>query len=141
MRDLTGFADTACRDDQVTGTETPFLVCGTLHGRPVRTAVASPAEVLAQIVRWCTEDPEVTGYWLVDSDYREPISLVARFKPGHVGESRRVAHVFQLRPGAAQGGELVACCGQAMALADAEWLPLGYGMPCERCLAEALRRS
>lgn len=116
------------------GVERPFLVCGTVHGRSLTVAVASPAEVLGEMSRWGGADPDATGTWQLRSDYSSPVTAVARFKPGRVRETRRVAHLFYLLPGAPQGFVLTAHCGETLAITDMEWLPFGGGMPCEDCL-------
>lgn len=54
-------------------------------------AVAGPAEVLDQIVRWSDEDPEDQGYWRLNGDYSETVTTIARIRQGVVREARRVA--------------------------------------------------
>jgi hypothetical protein len=129
------FSGTALLPDVLTpdGLEPPFLVTGTVHGRSVAVAVANPAEVLDEMSRWGGEDPDATGNWQLRSDYSSPVTAVARFKPGRVGETRRMAHLFCLLPGVPQGFVLTAHCGETLAITDMEWLPFG-GMPCEVCL-------
>jgi len=117
--------------------ETPFVVSGKVHGRETTVAVAAPDEVLDQIVQWCDEDPRATGGWRLSNAYSTPVTTVARVKSGLMKEARRVAHLFQLLPGVWQGLELTAGCGERMPITDAEWLPLGMGMPCESCLSAA----
>jgi hypothetical protein len=121
-----------------TGGETPFLVSGTVHGRSVTVAVSAPDDVLGLIINWCAEDPRATGEWRLNSDYSEPVTTIARLRRGLVREVHRVAHLFRLLPGARQGFVLTAGCGETMPITDAEWLPIGAGMPCERCLSLAL---
>jgi hypothetical protein len=111
-----------------------FVVCGTLHGRKTTITVAGPAEVIAEIGRWAAEDPDATGVWGIPTDYSEPVTLLARGKPGQVRESARVAHALPLSPGVPLGMALTARCGERYAITELEWLPLGAGMPCENCL-------
>ena len=117
----------------------PFLVSGTVHGQSVVTAVASPAEVLDGILRWCDEDPDATGYWRLRSDYSDPVTIIARLKLGLVRETRRMAHLFRLLPGVPQGDKLTARCGDTLPIAGMEWLSVGAGMPCESCLGALSR--
>jgi hypothetical protein len=130
------FLGTELLPDMLTpdGGEAPFMVSGTVHGRSVGIAVASPAEVLDEMSRWAGEDPDATGNWQLRSDYSSAVTAVARFKPGLVGETRRVAHLFYLLPGVPQGFVLTAHCGEALTITDVQWLPFGGGLPCEDCL-------
>lgn len=115
-----------------------FVVGGTLHGRTVTVAVSSPAEVIAEIAGWVAADPSATGFWGLAEDYSDPVTLVARDRPGLVPEGDRVAHVFPLVPGVRQGMVLTSSCGAEYLITDLEWLPLGAGMPCEGCLRLAV---
>ncbi|GDY32069.1 hypothetical protein [Gandjariella thermophila] len=117
----------------------PFLVSGTVCGRSVAKAVHSPADVLEEILHWCDRDPNATGNWQVSSDYSEPITLIARLKAGLARETRRIVHLFRLLPGVPLGHTLTARCGEALPIADTEWLAVGTGMPCESCLGLAAR--
>jgi hypothetical protein len=117
----------------------PFLVSGTVCGQPVAKAVGSPADVLEEIVNWCDRDPDATGNWQVNSDYSEPVTIIARLKAGLVRETRRIVHMFRLLPGVPLGHALTARCGETLSIADTEWLSAGTGMPCESCLGMAAR--
>jgi hypothetical protein len=62
------------------------------------------------------------------------VLAVGRLVPGTSGESRRSAHLFDVEAGGIRPEELLARCGAVLKLTDIEWLALGSGMPCERCL-------
>lgn len=62
------------------------------------------------------------------------VLAVGRLIPGITGESRRSAHLFDVDAAGGRPEELSARCGEELNLIDIEWLPLGSGMPCERCL-------
>lgn len=65
--------------------------------------------------------------------------VLARPRPGVVGETQRVAHVFPLpseRPGV-----LLAYCGFEGRPGELDRLDRPVGMPCERCLVIAARRA
>ena len=113
-----------------------FLVVGRVNGRSRTVAVGSPAEGLAEIVRWCDVDPDASGRWLLSPTAAEPVTLIARRRFGLVGESRRVSHLFELLPGVPQGFRLEARCGSPLPITELEWLDLhGHaGMPCMGCL-------
>lgn len=65
---------------------------------------------------------------------------VVRYRRGVVGETRRVCHVVPIPPADLVPDELGALCGVRLRRGEAEWLPSLAGMPCERCLATAVRR-
>jgi hypothetical protein len=119
-----------------------FLVVGTLHGRSRTVAVGSPAEALAEIVRWCVADPHACGRWMLNPSAPGPVTLIARRKRGLIGESRRVSHVFEVWPGIPQGLELSAHCESPVPITELEWLDLNgrRGMPCVGCLGALARR-
>ncbi|TVT04090.1 hypothetical protein FNH07_24445 [Amycolatopsis bartoniae] len=72
-------------------------------------------------------------------DWPGTLTLIGRPVHGVVGESRRCAHLFRIRPGAALHGSVVACCGTELLLPEIEWLRPGAGMPCECCLVLGAR--
>jgi hypothetical protein len=114
--------------------EKPFVVSGIVHGHRMEALVSGLSEVLAQIATWTGVDPDAVGSWSLRDDYSEPLMLPVRRRAGSVNESRRSAHVVRLVPGAANGGVLTAVCGERLPLVGVDALPLGEGMPCERCL-------
>ncbi|TKG63098.1 hypothetical protein [Prauserella endophytica] len=59
--------------------------------------------------------------------------LVARPRPGLVGETRRVTHVFPYPD--TPPDRLAAYCGANFGQGELELLPGIHGMPCEACLA------
>ncbi|OXM52585.1 hypothetical protein [Amycolatopsis alba] len=65
------------------------------------------------------------------------VLAVGRLMAGTAGESRRSAHLFDLHSGGSQPEFLHARCGAAMPYDHLEWIPVGSGMPCERCLGLA----
>jgi hypothetical protein len=117
----------------------PFVVTGTHRGRAQSVTVPDVPGVLAVIGRWTADDPAATGSWALRGDYSAPVSLVARLRPGLIGERGRVAHVFSLVPGVPQRCTLTTCCGAQLSILQLEWLELGQGMPCEPCLHTAAR--
>lgn len=56
-----------------------------------------------------------------------------------MGETRRVCHVVPLPDAQAVPDELTALCGERIQPGQAEVLPTFTGMPCEVCLAAAVR--
>lgn len=62
------------------------------------------------------------------------VLAVGRLMAGTAGESRRAAHLFDLHSGSSQPEFLHARCGAALPYDHLEWLAVGSGMPCERCL-------
>lgn len=116
-----------------------LLLSGTVNGRPVRVGVNTVPEILIEIERWIAQDQQATGTWCLSSDYSNPVTLIARRQAGLCAESRRVAHLFRLEPGVAQGFTLTARCGEVVTLVEVEWLSPGTGMPCEACLSAAAR--
>jgi hypothetical protein len=117
-----------------TATAKPFIVSGTLHGRPQSVAVASLAAVLEQIGQWAFEDPDATGSWALSSDYSAPVPIIGRLRAGLSGQRARSAHLFSLVPGVSQRCGLTSCCAAQLSITDLEWLSIGEGMPCEGCL-------
>lgn len=115
--------------------DAPLTVQGTVHGHPVEVLVTGLPEVVAQISHWVRDDPDAVGCWGLRADYSESVLIPVRRKVGSVRESRRAAHMVRLLPGQAHGGELMAMCGERLPLLGVDVLPLGVGMPCERCLA------
>jgi hypothetical protein len=115
--------------------EAPLTVQGTVHGHHVEALVTGLPDVVAQISRWVWDDPDAVGCWGLRTDYSESVLIPVRRKVGSVRESRRAAHVVRLLPGESHGSELVAMCGERLSLLGVDVLPLGVGMPCERCLA------
>jgi hypothetical protein len=110
----------------------PFVVSGTVFGRPVSVAVASLSEVLTEIGGWTARDPEATGHWSVRNPGPAPVAVLGR--PVEGTPCQRVAHVFSLTPGAAQGIHLRSCCGRVLSIVELDWLSPGDGMPCDTCL-------
>lgn len=90
---------------------------------------------LLELLRHTPEDAQ--GAWGVAADWPEPISLVVRYRPGVVGETRRVAHVVPMRPGEWHGYTLTAWCGTALDIPDLEFISVKEGMPCVECLRRA----
>jgi hypothetical protein len=115
----------------------PFVVTGWVHGRDVAVMAASLSDVVSHIARWTATDPDAFGCWSLRDDYSEPLHIVVRHRRGRVREARRSAHVVRLLPGAARGALLVTLCGERLTILDAEALPVGAGMPCAPCVAEA----
>jgi hypothetical protein len=91
-------------------------------------------DVLAQIALWTGDDPDAVGCWGLRDDYSEPLMVPVRRTAGSTNEGGRAAHVVRLLPGAPHGGVLTAVCGERLPLVGVDALPLGDGMPCERCL-------
>jgi hypothetical protein len=119
-----------------------FMVVGTVHGQTRTVAVGTPAEALAEIVRWCVADPDASGKWLLSPSSPDPVTVIARRRRGLVSESRRVSHLFQLLPGVSQGFHLIAHCGSPIPITELEWLDLHgrSGMPCMGCLQVLAQR-
>lgn len=123
------------------GPHVPLVVSGTVHGRPVQVWVSGLPDVVAQIAAWTRDDPDALGSWGLREDYSEPLMIPVRRAPGVVEESKRAAHMVRLLPGEAVGAMLVTLCGARLPLVGVEVLPLGAGMPCERCLRDAATES
>lgn len=64
---------------------------------------------------------------------------VVRLRRGVVGETRRVCHVVPLPGSQPVPEELTALCGERIRPGQAEVLATFTGMPCEVCLATAVR--
>jgi len=60
--------------------------------------------------------------------------IIARPLPGTVGETRRVVHVFPLRPHDVVPEQLTAYCGESFGRGQLELLDRPGGMPCVSCL-------
>ena len=114
----------------------PFLVAGTLCGQQVRKPAASLDEVVNRIDEWTTIDENSTGHWRLHEDYSEPVTIILRSRTGRPGATRRQGHLVRLLPGQRQGLRLTAECGVTLTIIEAEVLPTGVGMPCERCLLD-----
>jgi hypothetical protein len=67
-------------------------------------------------------------------EHSSSVLAVGRVSAGLVGESRRSAHLFDLRQESKDLRSLVARCGAELPVSEIEWLSLGAGMPCEHCL-------
>lgn len=74
------------------------------------------------------------------SEPAEAIAVV-RLRRGVVGETRRVCHVVPIPVSGACPSELTALCGERIGPGQAELLSSLRGMPCEVCLAAAVRRD
>lgn len=130
--------DAAVRDVRqtrgLTGRDVPLVVSGTVHGHASMVMVAGLSDVVAQIAHWTRDDPDASGSWGLRADYSEPLIIPVRRASGAANEGARAAHVVRLLPGESHGGMLAALCGERLPLAGVDVLPLGEGMPCERCL-------
>ncbi|SDZ44321.1 hypothetical protein SAMN05421504_11730 [Amycolatopsis xylanica] len=71
---------------------------------------------------------------MIKANDRPAMLAVGRLTAGLAGESRRSAHLFDLDDDAVSSGFALARCGSELPLTDIEWLKLGMGMPCERCM-------
>jgi hypothetical protein len=67
-------------------------------------------------------------------DLSRTVLAVGRLSVGLIGESRRSAHLFDLDVDSKRLTSLTSRCGNELPVSDIEWLSLGAGMPCERCL-------
>lgn len=126
---------------QVTGAvddAEPLAVAGTVHGQPVEVLVADVADVLAYIVAWTDQDPDAIGCWGLRADYSGSLTLLLRHKVGSIAERLRTVHLVRLAPGEPHGGTLTALCGERLTVLGVDVLPVGAGMPCDRCLAGSL---
>jgi hypothetical protein len=123
---------------QDVATNPAFVVAGTVLGEARTARVAGPATALATVVSWCERDPEASGAWYLDERCPVPVTVPVRLRPGVAPESHRAAHLVVFAPGARQYDAVSALCGAELRLVDVQWLPLGSGMPCERCLARAV---
>lgn len=119
----------------------PFMVVGRVNGHEEAARVASPDDALAHMLEWSREDENAAAVWYLREDWPTPVTLIGRPVPGAVGETRRCAHLFHVRPGAVLWGSITARCGTELLLTEIEWLRLGAGMPCECCLVTGARRS
>jgi hypothetical protein len=125
----------ACHVSGVADHAVPLAVAGTVHGRPVEVLVADLADVLAHIAAWTEQDPDAVGCWGLRADYSGSLTLLLRHKAGAVAECVRAVHLVRLAPGEPHGGALAALCGERLTVLGVDVLPLGAGMPCDRCLA------
>jgi hypothetical protein len=98
--------------------------------KSVEVPVAASATVRGRSA--AIETPPLT------SDYSDQVLLLGRLRPGMVGESRRVVHVFLLALDIPRDTTLTARCGETLAVGDMQWLSEIAGMPCERCLLHTL---
>lgn len=116
----------------------PFVVA-IGEGAAVRQlAVSDPEHAFRALMRLLAEAPQdVCGAWGVSWDWPEPISLVARYQRGLVGETMRVAHIVPMRPGEWHGHSITAWCRRVLAMADLEFLDPGQGMSCVECMRRA----
>lgn len=114
----------------------PFMVVGRVNGREVAAAVPTPADAMRRMLDWLTLDDDASAVWYLREDWPEPITVIARMASGVAGETRRTAHLFQLDPGEVHCGSMTARCGTELCPSEVDWLRLGAGMPCERCLAD-----
>lgn len=115
----------------------PFLVFGRVNGTEELASASGPAEVLELMLDWLRADRDAAAGWGLRGDWPDAVTLIGRPARGLVGESRRSAHLFQLVPGDVLHGSITARCGAELGLHEIEWLRLGAGMPCERCLVWA----
>lgn len=118
----------------LTSRDAPLVVSGLIHGHASVVMVAGLSDVVARIAHWIRDDPDASGSWGLRADYSEPLIIPVRRAVGAVNEGARAAHVVRLLPGEAHGGTLAAVCGERLPLVGVDVLPLGNGMPCERCL-------
>jgi hypothetical protein len=110
------------------------------YGRPFDThEVGLPTGTMSRTAHTGDGLAEVAP---MGSDYSDQVMLLGRVKPGRIGESRRVVHVFVLASQAPHGAPLTARCGETVPADDLQVLPGLTGMPCEYCvqLAMAARR-
>lgn len=121
-----------------TGDERPFVVAVGEGGAARQLAAGDPESAFRVLVQLLAESPhDVCGAWGLAATWPEPISLVIRYRPGLVGETRRVAHIVPMRPGEWHGYNLTTWCGGAVAVPDLEVLTPGDGMPCVGCVRRA----
>lgn len=116
----------------------PFAVVIHYQAEQQQLSVGDPAtafDALLELLRHTPEDAQ--GAWGVAAEWPEPISLVVRYRPGVVGETRRVAHVVPMRPGDWHGYTLTAWCRTALDVPELEFLAPGQGMPCVECIRRA----
>lgn len=116
-------------------TVSPFVIVGSVNGRETTARAATPAQALEEMLGWLRLDENASAVWYLREDWPGTLMVVGRPAPGLVGETRRCAHLFPLRPGMLLYGSIVAHCGTKLHLPDIEWLNIGAGMPCECCLA------
>lgn len=121
-----------------TASTRPFAVAIHHPAKQQQLAVSDPETAFGALLELLRETPEdAHGGWGVAADWPEPISLVVRYRPGVVGETRRVAHVVPMRPGEWHGYTLTAWCGTALDVPELEFLTPGQGMPCVECIRRA----
>ncbi|WP_236790663.1 hypothetical protein [Amycolatopsis sp. GM8] len=119
----------------------PFMVVGRVRGDERAFTVATPADALAHMLDWRGADENASAVWYLREDWPSPVTLIGRPAAGVVGETRRSAHLFRLRPGAVLSDTITARCGTQLSLTEIEWLRLGAGMPCECCLVTGAGRN
>jgi hypothetical protein len=71
---------------------------------------------------------------IIQDEMPARVLAVGRLTAGKVGETRRLAHLFDVGEDTAQQAAIFARCGAELPLSDVEWLRPGAGMPCEHCL-------
>jgi hypothetical protein len=113
----------------------PFMVVGRVNGQDAAARAATPAEALARMLDWLQLDDDAAAVWYLREDWPTTLTVIGRPAAGLVGETRRSAHLFALKPGDVLYGSITACCGAELSLPEIEWLSLGAGMPYECCLA------
>lgn len=86
---------------------------------------------------WLQQDEDTCALWYLSESFPGPVNAIGRAASGTIGETRRCAHLFPLIPGVPQYGSLTAYCGDDLELPSIEWLEIGHGMPCERCLVQS----
>ncbi|WP_380494660.1 hypothetical protein [Streptoalloteichus tenebrarius] len=121
-----------------------FHVVGeTPDGVLLEWASASPVAVARAAATWRARYGLSAVRWGVRGDVGagEPVTVLVRYLPGVVGETRRVVHMVRLAPGEFMSHHPRACCGTVLRLTLSEICELGEGVPCERCLAATLRRE
>lgn len=116
----------------------PFLMRGRIGGTPVERPAYSTeqAEQFAQLAARSGGDS--WGSWMVlphGEDASEPIVLFARYRRGLVGETQRQVHAIGIIAGRLLGPELTTACRIVLPRGQVEFIALGEGMPCERCVS------